>query len=176
MLAAGGGFSEVCRVLISGGAKVEHRVPEPKNSIYVQCSFCLKMAAHKVRLHACGKTFRACAQGIFVCTNAPALTGTRAHAHTLHDSPTARARTSAPCATNSQPSRTRTTPVRLCLLAPVCARCRHVCASTFASQCIFAHGRLPPRRTRTRTRTRTIFLTCPSLAYGVWVLCLLLVS
>jgi hypothetical protein len=38
----------VCRVLISGGAKVEHRVPEPKTSIYVQCSFCLKMAAHKV--------------------------------------------------------------------------------------------------------------------------------
>jgi len=54
----GGGFSEVCRVLISGGAKVEHRVPEPKNSIYVQCSFCLKMAAHKVRcspvsVHVC---------------------------------------------------------------------------------------------------------------------------
>lgn len=39
----------MCRVLISGGAKVEHRVPEPKTSIYVQCSFCLKMAAHKVR-------------------------------------------------------------------------------------------------------------------------------
>jgi len=46
-VAAGGGFSEVCRVLISGGAKVEHRVPEPKTSVYVQCSFCLKMAAHK---------------------------------------------------------------------------------------------------------------------------------
>uniref|UniRef100_A0A7S0NDK9 FYVE-type domain-containing protein n=1 Tax=Hanusia phi TaxID=3032 RepID=A0A7S0NDK9_9CRYP len=45
-VAAGGGFSEVCRVLISGGAKVEHAVPEPRTSIYVQCSFCLKMAAH----------------------------------------------------------------------------------------------------------------------------------
>eukprot|EP00286_Rhodomonas_abbreviata_P005107 CAMPEP_0181326454 /NCGR_PEP_ID=MMETSP1101-20121128/21505_1 /TAXON_ID=46948 /ORGANISM="Rhodomonas abbreviata, Strain Caron Lab Isolate" /LENGTH=340 /DNA_ID=CAMNT_0023434905 /DNA_START=45 /DNA_END=1063 /DNA_ORIENTATION=+ len=45
-VAAGGGFSEVCRVLISGGAKVEHSVPEPQSSVYVQCSFCLKMAAH----------------------------------------------------------------------------------------------------------------------------------
>lgn len=45
-VAAGGGFSEVCRVLISGGAKVEHCVPEPQSSVYVQCSFCLKMAAH----------------------------------------------------------------------------------------------------------------------------------
>ena len=62
----GGGFSEVCRVLISGGAKVEHRVPEPKDSIYVQCSFCLKMAAHKVHAH--------------MRTNAPRHT--RAHAHT----------------------------------------------------------------------------------------------
>ena len=67
----GGGFSEVCRVLISGGAKVEHRVPEPKDSIYVQCSFCLKMAAHKVHAH--------------MRTNAPRHTRTHAHTcvHTL---------------------------------------------------------------------------------------------
>mmetsp|Transcript_23929 Transcript_23929/g.37481 ORF Transcript_23929/g.37481 Transcript_23929/m.37481 type:complete len:357 (+) Transcript_23929:155-1225(+) len=45
-VAAGGGFSEVCRVLISGGAKVEYCVPEPTRSVYVQCSFCLRMAAH----------------------------------------------------------------------------------------------------------------------------------
>jgi len=45
-VAAGGGFSEVCRVLISGGAKVDHAVPEPRTAVYVQCSFCLKMAAH----------------------------------------------------------------------------------------------------------------------------------
>jgi hypothetical protein len=46
IVAAGGGFSEVCRVLISGGAKVEYQIPPPEKSVLVQCSFCLKMAAH----------------------------------------------------------------------------------------------------------------------------------
>lgn len=45
-MAASAGFSEVCRVLISGGANVNHAVPPFQHTTLVTCAFCHMTDAH----------------------------------------------------------------------------------------------------------------------------------